>query len=151
MTMTLIWIFILVGAIVLEAATFSLISMWFAFGAAAALIADQTGGELALQLILFIAVSGVMLLVTRPLIKKLFPNKFFTPTNSELDVGKTAMVIEDIEAGGLKGRVRLSGVDWAAVSETGADIPAGALVTVKEVRSAKLIVSPAEEKIPEKV
>ncbi|MDE6709678.1 MAG: NfeD family protein, partial [Oscillospiraceae bacterium] len=39
-----------------------------------------------------------------------------------------------------KGRVRLGGVDWAAASESGENIPDGEIVKVKEVRSSRLIV-----------
>ncbi|MCM1480178.1 MAG: NfeD family protein, partial [Muribaculaceae bacterium] len=78
-------------------------------------------------------------LFTRPLLKKRFPGKFI-PTNSELEIGKTAVVIENIDNAAGKGRVRVGGVDWSAASQSGKKIPEGEIVTVKEVRSAKLIV-----------
>jgi len=139
-----LWIILLVAAVVLEAMTFAIVSVWFAFGAAAALIAAECGLSFAHQMLLFVGVSGVMLLLTRPLIKKLFPQKFFIPTNAELAVGKTATVIEDIRGKESKGRVKLDGVDWAAISADGKNISAGTSVIVREIRSAKLVVSPAD-------
>lgn len=137
--MIIVWIIVFVTALIVEAASFALVSIWFAAGALGALIAASLGANFTVQLIVFAVLAGLLLLFTRPLLKKLFPNKFI-PTNSELEVGKTAVVIEDIDNASGKGRVRLGGVDWAAVSEKGENIPEGEIVTVKEVRSSKLVV-----------
>lgn len=137
--MVIVWIIVFAAAVILEAASFALVSIWFAAGALGALIAAAVGAPLPVQLIVFALLAGLLLLFTRPLLKKLFPNKFI-PTNFELEVGKTAVVIEKIDNNAGKGRVRLGGVDWAAVSENGKKIPEGEIVKVKEVRSSKLIV-----------
>lgn len=137
--MIIFWIVILAAAVLLEAVTFALISVWFAFGALAGLLAAALGAPMWLQFTLFIIVSAILLILTRPLLKKLFPGRF-TPTNSELSVGKTAVVIEDIDTAQGKGRVRLNGVDWIAVSDSGDNIPKDTVVTVTEVRGAKLAV-----------
>lgn len=137
--MIIFWVIILAAAVLLEAATFALISIWFAFGAVVSLIAAALGAPIWLQFTLFIIVSAILLVLTRPLLKKLFPRKF-TPTNAELSVGKTAVVIEEIDTAQGKGRVRLNGVDWIAVSDDGDVIPTDTVVTVTEVRGAKLAV-----------
>ena len=137
--MIIVWIVVFVAALIVEAASFALVSIWFAAGALGALIAASLGASVTVQLIVFALLAGLLLLFTRPLLKKLFPNKFI-PTNSELEIGKTAVVIEAIDNASGKGRVRLGGVDWAAASESGEKIPDGEIVKVKEVRSAKLIV-----------
>lgn len=137
--MVIFWIIFFIAALLVEAATFALVSVWFAMGALGALITASMGGNLTLQLIVFTLISGILLAFTRPLLKKLFPSKFI-PTNSELEVGKTAVVTEDICNETGKGRVRVGGVNWAAVSADGSNISEGAVVTVTEVRSAKLAV-----------
>lgn len=137
--MVILWIVVFAAALIIEAASFALVSIWFAAGALGALIAASVGAPFWLQLIIFGILAGLLLIFTRPLLKKLFPNKFI-PTNSELEVGKTAVVIEDIDNENGKGRVKLGGVNWAAVSADGEKIFAGATVTVKEIRSAKLVV-----------
>lgn len=137
--MIILWIVVVVAALVIEAASFALVSIWFAAGALGALIAASLGASVTVQLIVFAILAGLLLLFTRPLLKKLFPNKFI-PTNSELEVGKTAVVIESIDNAAGKGRVRLGGVDWSAASESGKNIPEGEIVKVKEIRSTKLIV-----------
>ncbi|MGN0675173.1 MAG: NfeD family protein [Oscillospiraceae bacterium] len=142
--MVIVWIVVLVAALLVEAATFALVSIWFAAGALGALIAAALGANLTVQLIVFTVLAGVLLAFTRPLMKKLFPGKFI-PTNSELEVGKTAVVIEKIDNASGKGRVKVSGVNWRAVSESGEEIPEGEIVVVTEVRSAKLAVKKASE------
>lgn len=137
--MVILWIVVFAAALIIEAASFALVSIWFAAGAVGALIAAAVGAPFWLQLIIFGILAGLLLIFTRPLLKKLFPNKFI-PTNSELEVGKTAVVIEDIDNETGRGRAKLGGVNWAAVSADGEKISAGETVTVKEIRSAKLVV-----------
>ena len=61
-------------------------------------------------------------------------------TNAELDVGKNAVVIEEINKDNGTGRVTLNGVDWSAVSSDNSVIPKGSIVTVTQVQGAKLVV-----------
>ena len=138
--MVIVWTVVLIAALIVEGATFALVAIWFAAGALGALIAAGLGAPLIVQLIIFTVLAAVMLIFTRPLLKKLFPNKFI-PTNSELEIGKTAVVIEAIDSAAGKGRVKLGGVNWAAITENGEDIPAGEIVIVKEIRSAKVVVA----------
>ena len=138
--MLIFWVVLLILLIVVEAVTAQMVTIWFAAGALGALIAAGLGAPLIVQLIIFTVLAALMLIFTRPLLKKVFPNKFI-PTNSELEVGKTAVVIEAIDNASGKGRVKLGGVNWAAVSVNGEAISEGEVVTVAEVRSAKLAVT----------
>ena len=135
--MIIFWIIVLVATILLEAATFALVSMWFAAGSIVALIAASLGAPTWLQFTLFILVSAILLIFTRPLLKKLFPKKFI-PTNSELLVGQNAIVIEEIDTVKGVGRVRLNGVDWRAITDSNDVIAKDAVVKVMEVKSATL-------------
>ena len=137
--MIYLWLIVLVAAILIEAASSALVAIWFAAGSLAALIAQLLGAPVWLQFILFAVFSAIMLIFTRPMLKKLMPNKY-TPTNAELSIGKTAVVIEDINSDLGTGRVRLNGVDWMAVTDGDAVIKADSIVTVTEVRGAKLAV-----------
>ena len=147
--MVIVWTVVLIAALIVEGATFALVAIWFAAGALGALIAAGLGAPFIVQLIIFVALAAVMLIFTRPLLKKLFPNKFI-PTNSELEVGKTAVVIEAIDNAAGKGRVKLGGVNWAAISESGEDIPVDEIVVVKEIRSARVVVVRSGESIEKK-
>ena len=91
------------------------------------------------QLLIFVVSSAVLLIATRPLARKV--RRDTVPTNYELDIGKTATVIEDIDNTLNKGRVKLDGTDWAARSADGRPIENGSPVQVVQVSGAKLIVS----------
>lgn len=148
--MELIWAISFVVFVAAEIATVQLISIWFAFGSLAAMLcAHFTDISVFDQLAVFIAVSAVLLAVTFPLVRKITNNRH-SPTNSELDVGQSAVVIEEINSDAGTGRATLNGVDWSAVSDDeGVVIPVGSIVTVKEVQGAKLIVE-LKEKITSK-
>lgn len=142
--MAIFWIIVLVAAILAEAASAALVSIWFAAGAVAALIAAALGASWIVQLILFVVFSAILLIFTRPLVKKLFPKKFI-PTNSDSYAGKTAVVVEDIDSARGLGRVRFNGVDWIAVTEHEELIPKDTVVRIKEVRGAKLLVEKTDD------
>ena len=142
-----IWITAFVIFLIAELSTVQLVSIWFAVGALVTLICscffDMTILE---QLGVFIGSSGVFLLITLPYLKKR-KNLAVIPTNADLDVGKTAVVIEEINVDKGTGRATLAGVDWAALPENGSDvIPTGAIVIVRKVDGAKLVVALKKEK-----
>ncbi|MGN1135941.1 MAG: NfeD family protein [Oscillospiraceae bacterium] len=137
--MVIFWIIVLVAAILIEAASAALISIWFASGALAALIAAALGASWIIQLTLFVVFSAILLIFTRPLVKKLFPKKFI-PTNSDSYAGKTAVVVEDIDSARGMGRVKFNGVDWIAITESGELIPKDTVVRIMAVKGAKLLV-----------
>ena len=137
MTMFL-WILVLIVAAVAEAVTTALVSVWFCVGALAAAISAALGAPLLLQLIIFVGVSILALVVTKPIIRKLMPNSSYIFTNGEDDVGKTAFVVEEIDPEKGTGRVKLGDVDWGARSDNGQIITVGTPVVIVERGSAVL-------------
>ena len=140
--MTLVWLVALILFAVAEAATVGLVSIWFAGGSLAALIAAGVGGSIPLQIVLFLVVSCVMLALLRPFVKKIsMPHR--TRTNADRHIGQTALVTEEINNLEETGAVRLDGIIWTARSEGGETIPVGTLITVKRIAGAKVWVAPA--------
>jgi|ADurb_Total_1213_FD_contig_31_1398088_length_1496_multi_6_in_0_out_0_2 membrane protein implicated in regulation of membrane protease activity len=139
--MIILWIILVVVAVLLEAATMALVSIWFAAGALAAVVAAALGFPLWVQIAVFLIVSLVLLAATRPLLKKLMPDKYI-PTNGELDIGKKAVVIETVDNAKSTGRVKLDGVDWSADSWDGSVIKKDTVVIVKARGTTKLTVVP---------
>ena len=139
-----IWLAIMVLFLMAEANTVSMTTLWFAVGALAALIASLVGGQLWLQIVLFLVVSGVCLALLRPIAKRYFTPKL-TKTNVDAVVGKTGRVTADIDNVDGQGQVKLSGMDWTARSETGEKILTGTLVTVCRVEGVKVFVTPVKE------
>lgn len=134
-----IWLIAFVVFAAVEFATsMALVSIWFAVGSLAALVLSALDLPLWIQLVVFIIVSAILLVCTRPIAKKLAKNN--VDTNLELNVGKTAEVLEDIDNTKAVGRVKLDGVHWSAVSQTGEFIEKGSHVTVTKVDGSKLYV-----------
>lgn len=144
--MVWIWFGLLVVFAIVEASTVTLVSLWFIGGCIAALIATILGAEIWLQVLLFLAVSIVLLLCLRPLLRK-----YFTPkkvqTNAPANIGKLTVVTEEIDNLHDKGAVRLSGVIWSAKSVSGEKIPVGTVVCVREISGVKVCVEPAPAEI----
>ena len=128
-------------AIALEAATAQLVSIWFAGGVLAGLIAHFLHAPFWLQVIAAAVATLILLLATRPLVRRFLRGKE-TRTNADRVVGRTAVVTEPIDNVLAKGRVSVLGSDWTARSLDGGAIPAGAQVRVERIEGVKLIVSP---------
>lgn len=138
--LTIFWLAAVIILAVVEALTVNLVTIWFCFGAFAALISSLFGGPLWLQLLLFILVTVITLCVTKPLVKKYFNKDSHKATNADMVIGKEAHVTEAIDNLSGKGAVRCMGKEWSARSENGEDIPEGAIVTPVKIEGVKLIV-----------
>jgi len=145
MTWTIGWLIFIAVCLLLELATVSLTTIWFAGGAIVACILAALGVPAYIQIIVFLIVSIVLLIFTRPLAMKYF-NKNRTKTNVDSIAGKQAIVTKAINNLKAEGQVTLDGMEWTArTTEDGNNIPEGAVVTVVEVQGVKLIVEERKE------
>ena len=143
--LSILWLAGIILFAVLEAVTASaLVSIWFAVGSLAALIASFITDNFWIQLVVFFLVSVLVLCLVRPLTKKFFTPKT-QPTNADRMVGQTAVVTETIDNLAAAGQVQLKGQTWTARSEEDTPIPSGARVTVTRIEGVKVIVKAAEE------
>lgn len=138
--MAAVWFVALAVFLFIEAQTVSVVSMWFAAGSLAAMIAALCGGELWLQVLLFLAVSIVLLACLRPLVRKYFTPKL-TKTNADSLIGTTGLVTEAIDNVQSVGRVKLGGMEWSARSTNGQPIEKDSLVQVDRLEGNKVFVS----------
>lgn len=138
-----LWLILLIFFITVEAATVSLTTVWFAFGALTALITTALGGNFLLQITLFLSVSLLTLIFTRPFAKKwLLPKK--EATNLDRIIGGQGQVTEEINNLNQSGEVFIGGKSWTARSEDGTVIPVGTIVTAEKISGVKLIVKQTE-------
>ena len=137
----MIWLIILVLMVIIEAMTYGLTTIWFAGGALTAAVACYLGADVMLQLVLFFAVSLILLFVTRPLAVR-YMKKDMPKTNVNSLIGRTAIVTEEIDNLAQKGKVKLYDVEWMArTKEDGVIVPSGAVVEIKEVHGVVLTVA----------
>lgn len=135
-----LWLAAAVCFLILEAATVSMTSIWFAAGAAAALLTCLFTDSFRAQALVFIVVSILCLLAFRPLAAKLRQKSI--PTNGDRNLGREATVLTTVTAD-VPGRVRLDGVDWNAQCATPGDTLApGSRCRITEIHSTLLIVEP---------
>jgi membrane protein implicated in regulation of membrane protease activity len=131
------WLIAAIGFLVLEGMTFSMVSIWFAAGSAAALLSCLFWPSFRVQAVV---VSILCLAAFKPLADKL--RRKHTPTNGDRSLGREAKVLTPVSAG-KTGRVRLDGVDWNARCATPGDaLEPGQTCRVTEIHSTLLIVEP---------
>lgn len=133
------WLAAIIAFAVIEAMTAQLVSIWFAGGAVAAFIASIAGAGTMTQWILFVAVSALLLIFTKPFVKKI-TNREPEKTNVDAQIGKTTVVTQKIDNIAETGEVKLNGISWSARSTDGGIIEAGKTVSVEKVEGVKLIV-----------
>ena len=115
--MVWVWLALLVLFIITEVATVQLTTVWFAGGALVALILAAAGAEnILIQIIVFLLVSIILLVATRPLVKKHI-NRKSQPTNADRCIGSKAIVTEEINNLLGKGAAKVNGVEWTARAE----------------------------------
>ena len=140
------WLVAFVILIGIEAATMALTTIWFAGGAVFAFFAAVLGFSIQTQLVVFLIVSFILLLFTRPLAMR-FINRETVKTNVDGLIGRKAKVITKIDNNEPSGATVVDGQEWTARSmDDAVTIPVGTHVVIKEVRGVKLIVEPVSEK-----
>lgn len=134
-----VWLLIFIVMLVFEIATLGLTSIWFAVGALAAFITAILNMNIAIQIGVFLFVSGVLLALLRPLAAK-FLNKNREKTNVDALIGKIGYVT--IEINNLKGQgeINLSGQIWTARSADDTIISVDSHVEITALEGVKAIV-----------
>ncbi len=113
--MPYIWLAVIVTAVVVEAMTWTLVSIWFVPGALFSMILSFFPVAPWIQIIVFLVVSLLFLIFLKPLVKK-FVKVHPTPTNADSVIGEEAIVTEEINNLEAKGQVKVNGMYWTARS-----------------------------------
>lgn len=138
--MIILWIAFIVVFLIAEMITVGLTTIWFAGGALVALIATALGAPIWLQCALFLVVSVLLLLFTRPFVKK-YINPHKEKTNYEGAIGKTVRITERVDNIAETGTAVLNGQEWCARSaDDGVTLEADTTAEVVAVSGVKLIV-----------
>lgn len=141
----IMWLILLACFLVVEAITVGLTTIWFAGGALVAAIASGLGAGILIQWVLFLVISLVLLIFTRPLAVR-YMNKGVPKTNVNSLIGERAVVIQKINNLEQSGQVRINDIEWMArTSSDEVAIPEHAIVTIEDVQGVKLIVKEETE------
>ena len=140
---SLIWLGLMVLFLGIESASVTLVCIWFAGGALAALIVSLFTDLLWLQAVVFLGVSCLLLAALRPLVRKFIKPKI-VKTNVDSVIGTEGRVTQAIDNVAATGQVKLGAMYWTARSVTGEPIPEGTLVRVERIEGVKVFVVLAE-------
>lgn len=137
------WLILTVVFLIAEAATVTVISLWFAAGSLTAMAMALLGGSIWMQVLVFLVVSAAALTALRPLVRKYLTPRLIA-TNIDSIIGSVGIVTAAIDNIGATGQVKLNGMDWTARSTSGEAIEAGTKVRVDKIEGVKVFVSPVE-------
>ena len=143
---TIYWLAIFVILLIIEIVTMGLTTIWFAGGALAAMAAGLIGFGTGIQILVFLVVSVLLLVLTRPIAVKYF-NQERLKTNAESLIGQQALVLEDIDTLQAAGLVEVRGQEWSAkTDEPNGKIAKNKVVVIEGIQGVKLIVREKEER-----
>lgn len=136
---SLIWVAVFAVLVVIEATTMGLVTIWGAISALIMAFLAQTGMAIGWQILLFLFITLLLLLTTRPVVvKKLKVGR--NRTNVDTMLGQDVIVTKAI-ARFEKGEARSkNGVIWAVTATDDSEIEEGAVCIVKEVQGNTLTV-----------
>ena len=141
-----VWLLIAIMFFVLEALTVQLVSIWLGISAIITIIPATLQLSFSTQIIIFAISSILCVIATRPFVKKITSKSNVYRTNADIVIDKDAVVIEEINNLDGCGRVKVSGVDWAARSADGSVISVDQTVHIEAIEGVKVIVT-CNEKI----
>jgi len=138
-----IWVALVIIFALIEVFTLGLTTVWFAIAALLMVFLSLIKIPLSVQILIFLAVSALLLIFTRPLaIKKFKMGK--EKTNVDSLVGKHVLVTRKISEF-EKGEVKANGLFWAARPDSSREIATGTKCEVLRIEGVQLIVRPLSE------
>ena len=138
------WQFWLIAAGVFfvgEIITVGFLIFWLGIAALLTMIVSFFTSNLIIQTAVFVMSSAILIFATKPLVNKI-SKKETVPTNVFSIIGKSAIVIMDINCIDGTGQIKVNGEVWSAEGLNGIDIKEGSKVEIIEIKGVKAIVSP---------
>ncbi len=136
------WLILAGVFIIIESITTGFFVFWFAVGALIALIVSLFIDNILIQAVVFIISSALLLVLTKPLVKKFVKNNETVPTNVFRLIGKEGVVLENIDSINGTGKVKVKGELWSATSDE--NIEKDTKVKVISINGVKLKVEKVE-------
>lgn len=141
----IIWLGLVIVLLAVEIATVNLTTIWFAGGAIVAFISTFYGASAAVQRTLFVGISLVLLVVTRPIVVR-YVKGAKPKTNADSLIGRMAVVTQEIDNLNQSGEVMIADISWTARSkDENIRIAAGSKVRICAIEGVKLIVEEIKE------
>ena len=136
-----IWLIAAGVFIIGEIITVGFLLFWLNIASLIAMVVSFFTSNVIIQMTVFVISSGLLIFATKPLVKKL-AKKDSVSTNVYSIIGKTAIVIEDIDWASGTGQIKCEGEVWSAKTDEQIDIPTGSEVEIVSIEGVKAYVKP---------
>ena len=141
--MIVVWIAVIAIGIIVEAQTSELVSIWFAISGAVAIVCAIAGLSIPIQVAIFSTLTLLLVICTRPLVKKLTKNTE-VKTNADKLIGMIGVITKDVKDG-ERGSVKVEYQEWTAIAKNNQTFSEGTKVVISEIIGNKLVVERIEE------
>lgn len=132
---------------VAEIITVGFLIFWLGIGALLAMIVSFFTSNIIIQTAVFVISSAILIFATKPLVNRITKNDKTISTNVYSIIGKSGLVIKDINLVECKGQIKVDGEIWSAICNGNSTIQAGTEVKVLEIRGVKALVEPINSTI----
>lgn len=135
----LMWLAIVVIAVIVEILTYQVVSVWFAASGLVTMILAACNCPVEIQIIVFVILSAILFVLSRPLVKKI-QNKKSDNSTIESMIGEEVVVTKEIKVGDV-GEIKAKYDYYSAIAPSVLqDIPIDTICIIKEIRGNKVIV-----------
>ncbi len=143
--MWLVWLIFAVAALIIEASTEAIVSIWFCVGALISFaISFIPGVPYWGEIIIFVGVSLISFFLMRPFIKKWTAKKEKTRGYIDNLVGKKGIVLTKVDS--LQpGEIEVNGMTWTASTLTNETFEEGEVARVVSVAGNKLFIDKSKK------
>ena len=125
------WVAVTIICVVIESLTLALTTIWFGISAFVLVFLAFTPLPFVAQVFIFVALALVLLIFTRPVVKKKLSQKQIA-TNYERVIGQIAVVTKKITAL-EKGSVKINGMEWTAAVKEDIVLEKGSKCIIEEI------------------
>lgn len=133
MTPSQLWLITAIVLFILEVITPGFVLANFGVAAIAAAITAWLGGDVTIQMIVFVLTCLASFVTIRPLLSRTVGKQKVTRTGVDAIIGRLTKVTEAIDSPLDAGRVQIDGDSWRALSVHGQSISLGTTVRVVRV------------------
>ncbi len=124
-----------------EIATTGFLIFWLGLGALLAMITSFITDSVLIQTTVFVISSTLLILLTKPLLKKITKKDKTVVTNAFSIVGKDAIVTNTIDPKHGLGQIKVNGETWSAKCSDDTIIEKGSKVKILAIDGVKAVVS----------
>ena len=136
--MLIIWSVIFVGTLIVEFLTADIDTIWFCLSSLVCTVLAAFKVHYLIQLGVFIVLSIILMLLTRPLTKRMMEREI-VKTNSDKLIGSIGVIYSEINENEI-GEVKIDGQIWRAINRDGLSFDVNEKVIIEGISGNKLIV-----------